>query len=97
MLELDPQRELERPVRADPRLHADDDEAYQLGFNTMRLFVERFYQSNIVHNLFFEADRHPDLKDQIARLLSGDLWADNNILQKNLLIGRRMINQQFSL
>jgi flavin-dependent dehydrogenase len=75
---------------ADPLLHAKDDEDYQLSFNTMRLFVERFYQSNIVHNLFFEADRHPDLKDQIARLLSGDLWADNNDLQKNLLAGRRM-------
>jgi flavin-dependent dehydrogenase len=75
---------------ADPRLHADDDEAYQLGFNTMRLFVERFYQSNMVHNLFFEADQHPDLKDQIAKLLSGDLWAENNALQKNLLAGRRM-------
>lgn len=75
---------------ADPLLHAEDDEAYQLGFNTMRLFVERFYQSNIVHNLFFEADRQPDLKDQIARLLSGDLWDENNALQKNLLAGRRM-------
>ena len=74
---------------ADPLLHAEDDEAYQLGFNTMRLFVERFYQSNIVHNLFFEADRQPDLKDQIARLLSGDLWAENNALQQNLLAGRR--------
>ncbi len=75
---------------ADPTLHADDDEDYLLGFNTMRLFVERFYQSNMVHNLFFEADRHPDLKGQIARLLSGDLWADDNTLQKNLLAGRRM-------
>jgi flavin-dependent dehydrogenase len=75
---------------ADPSLHAADDENYLLGFNTMRLFVERFYQSNVVHNLFFEADRHPDLKDQIARLLSGDLWADNNVLQKNLLAGRKM-------
>lgn len=75
---------------ADPGLHAEDDEAYRLGFNTMRLFVERFYQSNIVHNLFFEADQHPELKDQIARLLSGDLWADNNVLQQNLLGGRKM-------
>lgn len=75
---------------ADPLLHADDDEAYLLGFNTMRLFVERFYQSNIVHNLFFEADRHPELKSQIARLLAGDMWADDNALQKNLLAGRRM-------
>ncbi len=75
---------------ADPDLHAEDDEAYRLGFNTMRLFVERFYQSNIVHNLFFEADQHPELKDQIARLLSGDLWADNNVLQQSLLGGRKM-------
>ncbi len=75
---------------ADPELHAEDDEAYLLGFNTMRMFVERFYQSNIVHNLFFEADRDPDLKDQIARLLSGDLWVDNNALQKSLLAGRPM-------
>jgi len=75
---------------ADPQLHAEDDEAYLLGFNTMRLFVERFYQSNIVHNLFFEADRQPELKSQIARLLAGDMWASDNALQKNLLKGRRM-------
>ncbi len=81
---------LQEGREADPLLHAGDDEAYLLGFNTMRLFVERFYQSNIVHNLFFEADRDPELKDQIARLLSGDLWADNNALQQNLLAGRRM-------
>lgn len=74
---------------ADPELHAKDDESYLLGFNTMRLFVERFYQSNIVHNLFFEADRDPDLKAQIAQLLAGDLWVANNALQQSLLAGRR--------
>lgn len=74
---------------ADPLLHAEDDEEYLLGFNTMRLFVERFYQSDMIHNLFFEADRHPDLKDQIARLLAGDLWAADNALQKSLLASRR--------
>jgi hypothetical protein len=42
-----------------------------------------------VHNLFFEADRDPDLKAQIARLLSGDLWVDDNELQQKLLAGRR--------
>jgi flavin-dependent dehydrogenase len=74
---------------ADPELHAEDDQNYLLGFNTMRLFVERFYQSNIVHNLFFEAHRDPDLKAQIAQLLAGDLWVDNNSLQQSLLAGRR--------
>ena len=77
---------------ADPLLHAGADQDYLLGFNTMRLFVERFYQSSIVHNLFFEADRDPQLKDQIAQLLSGDLWVDNNALQQSLLAGRRMPN-----
>jgi len=71
-------------------IHSGDDEEYLLGFNTMRLFVERFYQSGMVHNLFFEADKYPDLKDQIARLLSGDLWADDNALQKSLLASRRL-------
>ncbi|MDD2759787.1 MAG: tryptophan 7-halogenase, partial [Methylomonas sp.] len=75
---------------ADPDLHAADDQAYLLGFNTMRLFVERFYQSNIVHNLFFEADRNPELKGQIARLLAGDLWVEDNALQRSLLAGRQM-------
>jgi hypothetical protein len=74
---------------ADPELHAEDDRNYLLGFNTMRLFVERFYHSNIVHNLFFEADRDPDLKAQIGQLLAGDLWVDNNKLQQSLLAGRR--------
>lgn len=76
---------------ADPRLHAGDDEDYVLGFNTMRLFVERFYQSQMVHHLFFEADKHPDLKDQIARLLSGDLWSGGNALQNSLLGGHRAV------
>jgi len=77
---------------ADPDLHTEDDDQYLLGFNTMRLFVERFYQSNIVHNLFFEADRDPDLKAQIAQLLAGDLWVDDNKLQQSLLAGRRSVS-----
>jgi len=77
---------------ADPELHTEDDDQYLLGFNTMRLFVERFYQSNIVHNLFFEADRDPDLKAQIAQLLAGDLWVDDNKLQQSLLAGRRSVS-----
>jgi hypothetical protein len=74
---------------ADLHLHAEDDAEYLVGFNTMRAFVERFYQSNMIHNLFFEADNHPELKDQIARLLAGDMWSGDNALQKNLLSARR--------
>jgi flavin-dependent dehydrogenase len=76
---------------ADPELHAADDQEYLLGFNTMRRFVERFYQSDLVHNLFFEADKHPQLKDEIARLLSGDLWSGANQLQNSLLNSHRAV------
>ncbi|MGR8930324.1 MAG: NAD(P)/FAD-dependent oxidoreductase [Gammaproteobacteria bacterium] len=75
---------------ADPELHSVDDEDYLLGFNTMRLFVERFYHSNVVHNLFFEANRNPELTSEIARLLSGDLWVSDNALQRSLLAGRQV-------
>jgi hypothetical protein len=44
----------------------------------------------VVHNLFFEAHRDPELTAQIARLLSGDLWVDDNALQTSLLAGRRV-------
>ena len=76
---------------ADPQLHAGDDADYLLGFNTMRRFVERFYQSGMVHNLFFEADKHPQLKDEIAQLLSGDLWTGDNPLQNSLLASHRAV------
>lgn len=82
---------LQEGNEADPELHAADDEDYVLGFNTMRRFVERFYQSDMVHNLFFEADKHPQLKDEIARLLSGDLWTGTNQLQNGLLANYRAV------
>lgn len=78
-------------TEADPQLHAADDQEYLLGFNTMRLFVERFYHSDMVHNLFFEADKHPRLKEEIAQLLAGDIWSGNNQLQNSLLANRRAV------
>ncbi len=76
---------------ADPLLHAEDDAAYRLGFDTMRVFVERFYHSDMVHNLFFEADQHPRLKQEIAQLLAGDLWSGMNPFQNSLLANRRAL------
>jgi flavin-dependent dehydrogenase len=81
---------LKAGTEADPDLHGADDADYLLGFDTMRAFVERFYHSDMVHNLFFEADKHPELKDEIARLLAGDLWSGNNQLQNSLLAKRRV-------
>ena len=75
-------------TEADPDLHAKTDEIYQIGFQSMHLMVERFYSSNLVHNLFFEADRDERVKQEITAMLAGDLWLDNNQFQQSLLRGR---------
>jgi hypothetical protein len=72
----------------DPLLHAESDELYQTGFQTMYLMIERFYCSNLVHNLFFESDREARIKNEITAILAGDLWMADNNFQKGLLQGR---------
>jgi flavin-dependent dehydrogenase len=69
-------------------LHSNSDETYQKGFQTMYLMIERFYTSNLVHNLFFEADRQERIKNEIIALLAGDLWQEDNSFQQGLLSGR---------
>lgn len=75
-----------------PDLHAEDDADYTLGFRSMLLFVERFYQHSMVDHLFFEADRNDVVKNDIAALLSGDLWRGDNNFQRMLLEGRQSRN-----
>lgn len=75
---------------ADPDLHQEIDPIYQTGFQSMYLLIERFYGSRLVHNLFFEADRDPRVKQEITALLAGDLWEAGNQFQQSLLKGRVM-------
>lgn len=70
-------------------IHAVDDENYLLAFNSMRFFVERFYHAGLVHNLFFVAERSPELKEDIMGLLAGDLWTGCNDFQQKLLRSRQ--------
>ncbi len=72
----------------DPHLHQADDAAHQLGFNTMYAFVERFYQSQLINNVFFEAHRDAQIKQAISELLAGNLWSGDNPWQATLLKGR---------
>jgi flavin-dependent dehydrogenase len=74
-------------------LHSGSDEIYQKGFQSMYLLIERFYSSNLVHNLFFEADRQERIKNEIIALLAGDLWQEDNSFQQGLLSGRYAINK----
>lgn len=72
----------------DPDLHRSDDPDHSLGFNTMYAFVERFYQSDLIHNVFFEAHRDARIKQAISELLAGNLWSAANPWQQTLLKGR---------
>ena len=76
-------------TEGDPTLHVADDGDHKLAFRSMQLFVERFYRYDMVHHLFFEADRSEAIKDDITALLSGDLWRDGNEFQRMLLEGRQ--------
>ncbi len=73
---------------ANINLHDKTDALYQIGFQSMYLMIERFYCSNLVENLFFEAERAPLIKEEIVALLAGDLWTKNNSFQQGLLSGR---------
>lgn len=75
-------------TEGDPLLHQNSDAFYQKGFKTMYLLIERFYGSNLVENLFFEQDRHRGIKKDIAAILAGDLWQQENNFQQGLLRGR---------
>ncbi len=79
---------LEAGTEGDPELHRPDDPAHTLGFNTMYAFVERFYQSDLIHNVFFEAHRDAAIKQAISELLAGNLWSGGNPWQETLLKGR---------
>ena len=60
-----------------------------VGCNSLRLFIERFYRSDMVQRLFFEADRSETIRQEISALLSGDLWRRDNAFQRMLLEGRQ--------
>lgn len=79
---------------ADPNLHCPDEVSYALGFNTMYAFVERFYQSDLVHNVFFEAHRDAQIQRAISELLAGNLWQGANPWQETLLRGRFAVKPQ---
>ncbi len=70
-------------------LMASDEREFEEGFQTMRLFIERFYRSDMVQRLFFEADRSESIKREISALLSGDLWRSDNAFQRMLVEGRQ--------
>lgn len=80
---------LKNSSEADPLLHKSDDKDYLLGFNSMLLFVERFYSYDLVHHLLFEANSNHSVKEDIIGLLGGNLWTEDNQFQQMLLNSRQ--------
>ena len=77
-----------KQCEADADLHAADDTDYELGFSTMQVFIERFYLTDLIHNVFFEASRDLRIKREISELLAGNMWSGTNLWQQGLLRGR---------
>ncbi len=73
---------------AEADLHSVDDTDYDLGFSTMQVFIERFYHTDLIHNVFFEAERDDRIQRDISALLAGDMWSGKNLWQQGLLRGR---------
>lgn len=73
----------------DDNLHADSDRDYESGFDSMRAFVERFYNKGLVNNMFFSESRDESVIKDITGLLSGDLWTADNAFQNMLLASKK--------
>ncbi len=50
------------------------------GLRVFQAFVERFYQRDLVRNLFFSADKNPKMRAAIINILAGHVWDLSNPL-----------------
>jgi flavin-dependent dehydrogenase len=68
----------------------------QAGMAVFRAFVERFYQRDLVRNLFFAADRNPAMRNAIINILAGNVWDMSNplicMLHKSVAAGSQSSN-----
>jgi flavin-dependent dehydrogenase len=58
------------------------------GFSVFRAFVQRFYQRDLVRNLFFMENKPAGLHMAITRILAGHVWEAGNPVLKLLGAGR---------
>ena len=52
----------------------------EAGLRVFQTFVERFYQRDLVRNLFFSADKNPRMRAAIINILAGHVWDMSNPL-----------------
>ena len=51
---------------------------WRRGFRCFVAFVHRFYNRDLVHNLFFMRDKPPEIHLAITRILAGHVWDETN-------------------
>jgi flavin-dependent dehydrogenase len=60
----------------------------EIAYTTFDRLIERFYRPEWVRNVFFAAGREARLVREFTAILAGDVWRDDNAVQKLLLKSR---------
>lgn len=71
---------------ARPDLMAAHAEHMERGYQCFERFIERFYHTGMVENLFFSTPPRSDMWRGVVSVLAGDVWRDDNPFQ-NILLG----------
>src|SRR5262249_55026933 len=81
--------EIAKALRDDSKLELDAFmQRSMIAYTTFDRLVERFYRPNWVRNVFFAAEREDRLVREFTTILAGDVWRDDNEIQRMLLASR---------
>jgi flavin-dependent dehydrogenase len=80
---------LARGRESDPELMGPLSAQLRVAYAGFYALIDRFYNTNIVDNLFFAEAPDPDGRRGLISLLAGDVWRDDNPFQDMILRGSR--------
>lgn len=80
---------LEAGTEDAPDLAKPPREHMRHAYESFGSLVHSFYHTNLVRHVFFNDDPDPRLRSELISLLAGDVWRDDNGLQRSLRYGRR--------
>jgi flavin-dependent dehydrogenase len=76
-------------TEANPELMKPLSEHMQHAYDCFARFIQRFYHTNLVPNLFFSPSPPARMREGVISVLAGDVWRDDNPFQDMLLSARR--------
>jgi flavin-dependent dehydrogenase len=80
---------LERGTEGAPDLMRPLTDFMQRGYQTFAALIDRFYNTRLVDNVFFNAPERSALRTDIVSVLAGDVWSDDNDFARKLRTTRR--------